>query len=45
MGEINILIADDHTVLREGARQIPEQESDLVVVAQADDTRSARHGS
>ena len=45
MGKISILIADDHTVLREGARQILEQESDLVMVAEADDTCSAQHGS
>lgn len=37
MGEIRILIADDHTVVREGTRQILEQEPDLKVVAEAAD--------
>ncbi len=37
MGEIRVLIADDHTVVREGTRQILEQEPDLKVVAEAAD--------
>ncbi|MFC2004003.1 response regulator [Chloroflexota bacterium] len=37
MDKIKILIADDHAVVREGTRQILEQESDLEVVAEAVD--------
>ena len=36
MAKIKILIADDHAVVREGTRQILEQEPDLEVVAEAD---------
>ncbi|MFH1383088.1 MAG: response regulator transcription factor [Chloroflexota bacterium] len=41
MSEIKILIADDHAVLREGTRQILEQEPDLKVVAEAGDGEEA----
>ncbi|MFC1982909.1 response regulator [Chloroflexota bacterium] len=41
MGRIKILIADDHTVVREGTRQILEQEADLKVVAEAGDGEEA----
>ena len=41
MGKIKILIADDHAVVREGTRQILEQESDLNVVAEAGDGEEA----
>lgn len=37
MGKIKVLIADDHAVVREGTRQILEQESDIDVVAEAAD--------
>ena len=37
MSKIRILIADDHAVVREGTRQILEQEQDLEVVAEAGD--------
>jgi len=37
LGEIRVLIADDHAVVREGTRQILEQEPDLKVVAEAAD--------
>jgi len=37
LGKIKILIADDHAVVREGTRQILEQEPDLTVVAEAAD--------
>jgi DNA-binding NarL/FixJ family response regulator len=37
MDEIRILIADDHAVVREGTRQIIDQEPDLKVVAEAGD--------
>ncbi len=37
MGEIRVLIADDHAVVREGTRQILEQEPDLRVVGEAAD--------
>ncbi len=35
MGKIEILIADDHAVVRDGTRRILEQEADLQVVAEA----------
>ena len=41
MGKIKILIADDHAVVREGTRQILEQEPDLEVVAEAADGKEA----
>ncbi|MFC1990562.1 response regulator [Chloroflexota bacterium] len=41
MGKIKILIADDHVVVREGTRQILEQESDMEVVAEAADGEEA----
>jgi len=41
LGKIKILIADDHAVVREGTRQILEQEPDLDVVAEAGDGEEA----
>ena len=41
MDKIKILIADDHAVVREGTRQILEQESDMEVVAEAADGEEA----
>lgn len=41
MGKIRILIADDHAVVREGTRQILEQEPDLEVVGEAADGEEA----
>jgi len=41
LGKIRILIADDHAVVREGTRQILEQEEDLEVVAEASDGEQA----
>ena len=41
MSKIKILIADDHAVVREGTRQILEQEPDLNVVAEAGDGEEA----
>ena len=41
MEKIKILIADDHAVVREGTRQILEQEPDLNVVAEAGDGEEA----
>jgi len=41
LGNIKILIADDHAVVREGTRQILEQEPDLKVVAEAGDGEEA----
>lgn len=35
MNRINVLIADDHAIIRQGLKQILEMESDIVVVAQA----------
>ena len=41
MDKIKILIADDHAVVREGTRQILEQEPDLEVIAEAVDGEEA----
>ena len=41
MDKIKILIADDHAVVREGTRQILENEQDLKVVAEAGDGEEA----
>jgi DNA-binding NarL/FixJ family response regulator len=41
MGKIKILLADDHVLVREGTRQLLEQESDLEVVAEAGDGEEA----
>lgn len=41
MAKIKVLIADDHAVVREGTRQILEQEDDLEVVAEAADGAEA----
>ena len=41
MEKIEILIADDHAVVREGTRRILEQEPDLNVVAEAGDGEEA----
>jgi two-component system, NarL family, response regulator LiaR len=41
MSTIKILIADDHAVVRDGTRQILEQESDLEVIAEAADGAEA----
>src|SRR5450755_2048475 len=36
---IRILLADDHTVVRDGLRALLERQSDMVVVAEAGDGR------
>jgi len=41
MAKTRILIADDHAVLREGMRQLLEQEKDMEVVGEADDGEQA----
>src|SRR4030042_1513826 len=41
LGKIKILIADDHAVVREGTRQILEQEPDFEVVGEACDGEEA----
>lgn len=41
MDKIRILIADDHNVVREGTRQLLEQEPDLEVIAEAADGEQA----
>ena len=41
MGKVRILIADDHAVLREGMRQLLEQESDMEVIGEANDGQEA----
>ncbi len=41
MPKIKVLIADDHAVVREGTRQILEQQEDMDVVAEAADGEEA----
>ena len=41
MAKIKVLIADDHAVVRDGTRQILEQEADMDVVAEAADGAQA----
>jgi DNA-binding NarL/FixJ family response regulator len=41
MGKIRILLADDHALVREGTRELLEQEEDLEVVAEAEDGQEA----
>jgi NarL family two-component system response regulator LiaR len=41
LGNIKILIAEDHVVVREGTRQILEREPDMEVVAEASDGEEA----
>jgi NarL family two-component system response regulator LiaR len=41
LDKIRVLIADDHAVVREGTRQILEQDEDLEVVAEASDGEQA----
>jgi NarL family two-component system response regulator LiaR len=41
MDKIKVLIADDHAVVREGTRQILEQEADIEVLAEAADGEEA----
>ncbi len=40
--EINVLLADDHAVVRAGIRQFLEQAADIVVIAEADDGEMAQ---
>jgi len=39
--KINILLADDHAVVREGTKELLEREADLEVIAEASDGREA----
>ena len=41
MPKINILLADDHAVVREGTKELLEREADLAVIAEASDGREA----
>jgi DNA-binding NarL/FixJ family response regulator len=41
MKKITVLLADDHTILREGFRRLLELENDLEVVGEAPDGRQA----
>jgi len=41
VGQIRILLADDHTIIRSGLRLLLEQQSDFKVVAEAEDGRQA----
>jgi two-component system response regulator DegU len=38
---IKILIVDDHTLFREGLRRVLDHETDIEVVGEASDARSA----
>ena len=38
---IRILLADDHAVVRQGTRELLEQQEDLEVVAEASDGKEA----
>lgn len=42
MQAINVLLADDHAVVRAGIRQFLEQAEDIVVIAEADDGEMAQ---
>ena len=41
MDRIRILLADDHTILRDGIRALLEDEADMLVVGETEDGRSA----
>ena len=41
MNKIRILLADDHTIVRDGIRALIEDEKDMTVVGEADDGHSA----
>jgi two-component system response regulator NreC len=41
MDKIQIFLADDHTILRAGVRVLLEDESDMVVIGEAEDGRTA----
>ncbi len=41
MEKIKVLLADDHTILRDGIRALLEEELDMEVVAEAEDGRTA----
>ncbi|MCK4976094.1 MAG: response regulator transcription factor [Anaerolineales bacterium] len=41
MDKIRILLADDHTILRDGIRSLLEDESDMTVIGEAEDGHSA----
>ncbi len=43
MDTIRVLLADDHTVLREGIRALLEDQPDMSVVGEAEDGRMAAH--
>lgn len=41
MDKIRLLLADDHTILRDGIRALLEREEDMLVVGEAEDGRAA----
>ena len=41
MKRITILLAEDHTIVREGLRELLEQEDDFEVVGEAENGRQA----
>jgi len=41
MDKVRILLADDHTILRDGIRALLEDEPDMIVIGEAEDGRTA----
>ncbi len=41
MDKIRVLLADDHTILRDGIRSLLEDEEDMLVIGEAEDGRTA----
>lgn len=41
MGKLRILLADDHTLMRQGLRRVLEEQADWEVVAEANDGAEA----
>jgi two-component system response regulator NreC len=41
MDKIRILLADDHTILRDGIRSLLEEEADMQIIGEAEDGRTA----
>ncbi|HEX9091337.1 MAG TPA: response regulator transcription factor, partial [Anaerolineales bacterium] len=41
MDKVRILLADDHTILRDGIRALLEDEPDMLVIGEAEDGRTA----
>ncbi len=39
--EINVVLVDDHVIIRDGLRSLLEKQSDIEVIAEADNGRTA----